>query len=163
MRGPLVLGWQSVCLDMVHLQVACRRVALLAFVGCTTALVPLRLPFGATVGHAPSAALCRTARLLCLAGPHPTRNRWLQRMARAPPPVAKDEDEESTEDELKDELFDLLDTIPDRGFESSEDDKADVLEIIAELEESPSPPPHLHPPPPEHHHPSFPPSPRPWP
>jgi len=55
-------------------------------------------------------------------------------MARAPPPVAKDEDEESTEDELKDELFDLLDTIPDRGFESSEDDKADVLEIIAELE-----------------------------
>ena len=148
---------------MVHLQVACRRVALLAFVGCTTALVPLRLPFGATVGHAPSAALCRTARLLCLAGPHPTRNRWLQRMARAPPPVAKDEDEESTEDELKDELFDLLDTIPDRGFESSEDDKADVLEIIAELEESPSPPPHLHPPPPEHHHPPFPPSPRPWP
>ena len=42
----------------------------------------------------------------------------------------------STEEELKDELFDLLDTIPERGFEASEDDKADVLEIIAELEET---------------------------
>ena len=59
--------------------------------------------------------------------------------ARARPPVAKDEDEESSEEELKDELFDLLDTIPKRGFEASEDDKADVLEIIAELEERPSP------------------------
>jgi len=48
--------------------------------------------------------------------------------------VAKDEDE-SSEEELMDELFDLLDTIPERGFEASEDDKADVLEIIAELEE----------------------------
>ena len=104
---------------------------MLALVGCVTAFVPLRLPFGATVDRVPLGPLCRTARLLCLAGPPPTRNSVA---ARAPPPVAKDEDEESSEEELKDELFDLLDTIPERGFEASEDDKADVLEIIAELE-----------------------------
>jgi len=104
---------------------------MLALVGCATAFVPLRLPFGATVDRVPSGPLCGTARLLCLAGPRPTRNSVA---ARAPPPVAKDEDEESSEEELKDELFDLLDTIPERGFEASEDDKADVLEIIAELE-----------------------------
>ena len=104
---------------------------MLALVGCVTAFVPLRLPFGATVDRVPPGPLCRTARLLCLAGPRPTRNSVA---ARAPPPVAKDEDEESSEEELKDELFDLLDTIPERGFEASEDDKADVLEIIAELE-----------------------------
>ena len=111
---------------------------MLALVGCATAFVPLRLPFGATVDRVPSGPLCGTARLLCLAGPRPTRNSVA---ARAPPPVAKDEDEESSEEELKDELFDLLDTIPERGFEASEDDKADVLEIIAELEERPSPSP----------------------
>ena len=109
---------------------------MLSFVGlCATALVPLRLPFGATVGPVPPGPLCRTAGLQCLAGPRPTRV-----VARARPPVAKDEDE-SSEEELMDELFDLLDTIPERGFEASEDDKADVLEIIAELEERPSPSP----------------------
>merc|ERR1740133_795144 len=103
---------------------------MLSFVGlCATALVPLRLPFGATIGPVPPGPLCRTAGLQCLAGPRPTRV-----VARARPPVAKDEDE-SSEEELMDELFDLLDTIPERGFEASEDDKADVLEIIAELEE----------------------------
>ena len=63
-------------------------------------------------------------------------------MARAPPPVAN-EDEETSEGELIDELFDLLKSIPERGFEASEDDKADLLEIIAELEESPHPHPTL--------------------
>ena len=97
---------------------------------CATALVPLRLPLGATsVGRVPAGPLCRTARLQCLAGPRLTCVE-----ARAGSPVACEG--EFSEEDLKDELFDLIDTIPERGIGASEDDKADILEIIAELEET---------------------------
>ena len=103
---------------------------MLALVSCCATWVPLRLPLGATtVARVPAEPLCRTARLLCLAGPRLTCVE-----ARAGPPVACEG--EISEDELKDELFDLLDTIPERGLGASEDDKDDILEIIAELEET---------------------------
>jgi len=93
---------------------------LVAVVPGAAALVPgsrrplLTPPYQACVQARPP---CRTAVPMCLA-------------------VAAEDEEEASEEELKDELFELLDDVPARGFEATEDDIADVLEIIAELEET---------------------------
>ena len=93
-----------------------------AFLGGAAAFVPGRpLVYPAAHGRA-GAAACALVRPL-------------PRVV-APLCLAEDDEEAATEEELKDELFELLDEVQDRGLDASEDDVADILEIIAELEET---------------------------
>ena len=46
----------------------------------------------------------------------------------------EDEDEESTPAELKSELLDIVDDLPDRGLDAEDDDVEDIFEIIEDLE-----------------------------